>query len=1104
MYAENVSRTFYIDFGDVKEERGHTTEGADQNGNWWTNVKSSGNNYVYPGTVFPMITSANESTDCDVLVNVRFMTNGRSAGGLMEPSADLLGDLAVATATEDYLFIEDFQDYNFFTFRGLDTGKAYRFHAFGSRANDQTRIGNYSFRGLNEWNENHRMSGTGCGADGYNGNNNTVTVSDPIFPDEHGNITFTISRVQAMCHINAMKIEEIEGVERPDNFRLSQAIYIDFGESKTAGGRDHGDETVGADVNGNYWNNIVCTQNDIIPANSSFSLVNSANEPSGITATTLQYLKTNGLAASGGLENPREEYLHDLAIASATEDYFYVELSQPTASIEFTGVDPKKAYRVHAFGSRCTNETGDRWAYFRFDGNTSWRTRQDFSGRCIGGRYNGSADYHGNTMNVAVSDFIFPDANGKLTFTIERKTGLAHLNVLKLEEFDAVVAPDPVVNVMTLAVTGSAVEEGGDIEMRPLSPTGAYTGQFEAYLRLNPGTYGFAGVTDSGETVFLGSLDGALKADGEPLEVAESQLVRLTADTRNHKLTLLPITSLDVKGMIVPNNTTLDYAGRGIWRSTVALDKKTSAEYVNRNIYFTFNNDDALAVRRVAGSPAVVTEGGGENIRLNNGTYEITLDMARREFAIDAEVDPYRVSVFGSSVANGQGSTNFQGYAYFYGQQLEKRTANGDSRYPFKISGVSIGGNTTTNLLNRYDDMLHDFGRYVMIGLSLGNEGIHGASDQERVFAGFRDNMLKLIADMRADGKVPVVVNNYTRGDYDNNDYSCVKRMNMLIHEWDVPSVNVLGAIDDGAGHWANGFIADVAHPNLAGHQEFMYSIVPSLFDALADGKPQPERDMSKNYMLTGGDLLVVRHEGTVHPFTVDVRLKGADAGRLLWFEHGARKQYSGSVTVNADGSLTYNSPLKNAVSTEAGLLSDGGWHDVALTHYYAWGRTFLYVDGVVAAEVAEQLTLGDLLIGDDENADVSREISEVSFWRSGMNAGEIAAHHEGKMMKSSLEIYSPMTVTDGAVANMAQSLNEMTVREAPESGVAAAETDSEQFSVEGGKGALTVYGDKDSVVRVCGVDGRIVAVAAHSAPVTEIPVSAGIYVVGGKKIAVL
>ena len=63
--------------------------------------------------------------------------------------------------------------------------------------------------------------------------------------------------------------------------------------------------------------------------------------------------------------------------------------------------------------------------------------------------------------------------------------------------------------------------------------------------------------------------------------------------------------------------------------------------------------------------------------------------MRQGVFSIEPEEAPYRVSVFGSSVANGQGADNFRGYAYLFGEQLKKRKADGDSSYPFYTSGVS-------------------------------------------------------------------------------------------------------------------------------------------------------------------------------------------------------------------------------------------------------------------------------------------------------------------------------------------------------------------------------------------------------------------------------
>lgn len=660
----------------------------------------------------------------------------------------------------------------------------------------------------------------------------------------------------------------------------------------------------------------------------------------------------------------------------------------------------------------------------------------------------------------------------------------------------------------TLAVSGTAVESGGDIAMRGISANGGRPSCFVAYLKLNPGTFTLVGTDAEGNKVTLGTApDGAMADGGPAVAVTEAQVVQMTLTTADNSLDIKPLNALYLKGSIVPDNVTLDYAGRGVWRSTVTLDRQTSTDYSGRNFYFLFNNDESLAVKRHWGTPNVDMPAHGysglENIRLNQGTYDICLDMSSHTFSIEGEFDPMRVSVFGSSVANGQGAASMEGYAYMYGEQLKERYTSGLSSNPLYTSGVAIGGNTTKDLHNRYDDMLHDFSRYVIIGLSMGNEGIHDASDRDAVFRQFRDNMLRLIEKMRADGKCPIVVNNYTRSDYNATDYDYIKRMNMLIHSWDVPSVNSLGAIDDGAGHWSEGYIADAFHPNTLGHREFMYAIVPSLFDALIAGKPLPVRDTAHETTLGNGDGLVLKPEGKVHPFTVCVRVKGAEAGRLFTFEHGAgNRPFQGWVSVEQGGAVTYNSPLKGPVTSELPVMADGEWHDIALTHYFARGYTALYVDGVLAGEVDERLTLGDVTFGDRSNTAAVRQFSEISFWRSGMNADEMQAHHNGEMLKSSLEIYSPMQYDSyGMLPNLAQSTNAVVAGATSDAAPALCQ-DRQAVRVEGGKGRATFFGD-GTAQQVYSADGRLVATVSPTPAGTELCLSPGFYIAGSTRFAV-
>lgn len=548
------------------------------------------------------------------------------------------------------------------------------------------------------------------------------------------------------------------------------------------------------------------------------------------------------------------------------------------------------------------------------------------------------------------------------------------------------------------------------------------------------------------------------KSGGHPYKITADASSIIVPVLENGGLEPERVNSVDIVGTVVKSEAKLEAAGNGLWKGVVNLDANTSAEYLGRTISFRINGDDALILKRVPGTNklrlASDSYNGGENIRINPGTYTVTVDLNDFTYGFDAEIDPNRISVFGSSVANGQGATNRHGYAYLYGQLLNSRYSKGTSGNPFNVSGVSIGGNTTTALLNRYDDLLRDFGKYVIIGLSLGNEGIHGASDPEAVFNQFRDNMLTIIDKVRADGKIPVVMNNYTRSDYNSSDYNYIRRMNMLIHEWDVPSFNTLGAIDDGEGHWAKGYIADNAHPNTQGHQEFFYAMVPSLFDALAQGKPLPARDTTGSLNIKEGTVLTFTPEERAHSFTVTVRVKGDGRGELISFEHGNRRNYTGKVTVNDNGTLTYDSPMKEDFTSRRALLNDDEWHDVTLTHFYARGETLLYVDNALAGSTSEVLLPWTFTIGDAKSTENKGfTMAELSFWRSGMNATEIKAHHEGSMLKSSLEIYSPMTFDVTAdsynknltVPNKAQSLNTATCKLSESAAITTVEADNDE-----------------------------------------------------------
>ena len=391
----------------------------------------------------------------------------------------------------------------------------------------------------------------------------------------------------------------------------------------------------------------------------------------------------------------------------------------------------------------------------------------------------------------------------------------------------------------------------------------------------------------------------------------------------------------------------------------------------------------------------------------------------------DTLLNPLKIVFFGSSVPFGQGATGKYGYPARYAALLAQRAAAGRGA-AWAVANISVPGDNTTKVAARWArDLTPQRGRYVVLALSLGNEGIHGGG--QPVFEQFRTNLAQLVARARAEGRVPVVANCYTRNDYTPEDYAFIKQMNLLLHGWAVPSVNLLGAVDDGAGHWAPGYWDDALHPNDRGHAELAHALVPSLFDALRAGKPAPRRQPTAGVRLGSGGRnaasLVLRPEALLHPFTQVVSFRTAGTGQLLALQDSLA---SGSVAIAPGGGLTYASAQGGRLAGTR-RANDNRWHQLALTHYHAGGQTVLYLDGAEVGRLPEKLLTRQLSLG-GSRAPRQVQYRNWLFYRAGMNADELRALAADSLLQSSLELYAPLdgrrTHQPDSLSNLAQSTN--------------------------------------------------------------------------------
>jgi hypothetical protein len=427
-----------------------------------------------------------------------------------------------------------------------------------------------------------------------------------------------------------------------------------------------------------------------------------------------------------------------------------------------------------------------------------------------------------------------------------------------------------------------------------------------------------------------------------------------------------------------------------------------------------------------------------------------------------ARLHPHRIAVFGSSVANGRGDEfGRDGYTGLLRMMM--------ARKGWEVLNQSRGGDNTKTLMTRFAPdgapdpktryLMTVSPSYVVIGLSFGNENLYESktrAEKDAVYDAYLKGIRAVVDRARQNGVVPVVMLCYTRDLYTPEDYEYVRRANVEQAQWDVPTVNVLGAIDDGKGHWALGW--DDKHPQNSGHHEFLYAFVPTLFEALEKGKPAPARASSGGFarITSGSAPLTFAPEETLHPFALSlmVRTQGdgtlsAIGGSVLAARTEARQNegtpfmattlytdrpFSAALSVH-NGKFGYRSAAGTFV--DSGIRADTQWHQVVLSHFTARGETLLFVDGKPAGKVAERLEPNRFIIGGPGAGGGAAgpgqaDYRDVFLYRAALNADEVAALHQGKMLQGSLEIYSPLTDTDfkgnGTVENRAQSLTALKV----------------------------------------------------------------------------
>ena len=214
-----------FDFGPSNRSDGEHTASPDENGNHWNNwhpvlaTRTPPNenyswNILAGESIGNLITVEEQETGIDLIVTAEFATAGMRDGGLLAPNSAVLGEFAIATATEDYFWATTSDLFGGirtggFMLTGLDPSLTYDFRFFGTRTERTSSTTDYHIVG-GEAEETVSLlaSGNNIGSDGeYDGNDNTVAIAHGVRSDEFGQIFIDVDGVgNGLTYLGIMEI----------------------------------------------------------------------------------------------------------------------------------------------------------------------------------------------------------------------------------------------------------------------------------------------------------------------------------------------------------------------------------------------------------------------------------------------------------------------------------------------------------------------------------------------------------------------------------------------------------------------------------------------------------------------------------------------------------------------------------------------------------------------------------------------------------------------------------------------------------------------------------------------------------------------------------
>jgi hypothetical protein len=196
-----------IDLGPSNAEDGAPTTTDARGLRWNSWYPIDGDAQVSPGErLSGLVTTTGAATGVELVIAGGFACNGLLHGGLTTPGA-ALGDLAVASATQDFFYSDGVDLPGGVYLTGLDPARRYTVRLFGARRSDERRVTTYVVAGAGSQAASLQTSGAGAGQGGATLNDARVAEVVEVAPDAAGHLFIDVQRTEgSYAYLSALEI----------------------------------------------------------------------------------------------------------------------------------------------------------------------------------------------------------------------------------------------------------------------------------------------------------------------------------------------------------------------------------------------------------------------------------------------------------------------------------------------------------------------------------------------------------------------------------------------------------------------------------------------------------------------------------------------------------------------------------------------------------------------------------------------------------------------------------------------------------------------------------------------------------------------------------